>query len=101
MNEFSLHSEIKKWYLFPGDQFEVRLGNDICRYASRDLIIEVQTKNFSAIRGKLETLIKNYKVRLVYPLPEQKRITHIGKDNTVTRSENLQEKEDLLTYFVN
>jgi hypothetical protein len=58
MNEFSLHSEIKKWYSLPEDQFEVRLGNYIVDILRGDLIIEVQTKNFSAIRGKLETLIR-------------------------------------------
>ena len=99
MNEFSLHSEIKKWYSFPEDQFEVRLGNYIVDILRGDLIIEVQTKNFSAIRGKLETLIKNYKVRLVYPLPEQKRITHISKDNTVTSKRKSPRKGRLADLF--
>jgi hypothetical protein len=99
MNEFSLHLEIKTWYSFPEDLFEVRLGNYIVDILRGDLIIEVQTKNFSAIRGKLETLIKNYKVRLVYPLPEQKRITHISKDNTVTSRRKSPRKGRLTDLF--
>ena len=99
MNEFSLHSEIKKWYSLPGDKFEVRLGNYIVDILRGDLIIEVQTKNFSVIRAKLETLIKNYKVRLVYPLPEQKRITHISKDNTVTSQRKSPRKGRLTDLF--
>ena len=78
---------------------EVRLGNYIVDILRGDLIIEVQTKNFSAIRGKLETLIKNYKVRLVYPLPEQKRITHISKDNTVNSKRKSPRKGRLADLF--
>jgi hypothetical protein len=100
MNEFSLHSEIKKWYSFPGDQFEARLGNYVVDILRGDLVIEVQTKNFSAIRGKLETLIKSYKVRLVYPLPEQKWITHISKDNKVTSRRKSPRKGRLTDLFL-
>jgi hypothetical protein len=38
------------------------------------LIIEIQTRNFSAIKRKLEKLLTNHKVRLVYPIAAEKWI---------------------------
>jgi len=54
MHEFSLHLEIKKVYSLPGDQFEVKLGNYIVDILRENLVIEVQTKKFSAIKEKLK-----------------------------------------------
>ena len=82
MNEHSLHSEIKKVYSLPGDLFEVKLDNYIADILRGELVIEVQTKNFSALKEKLQTLVKTHQVRLVYPLPEKKCITHITKEGT-------------------
>jgi hypothetical protein len=80
MNEYSLHSEVKSAYSLPGDQFEVKLGNYVVDILRENLAIEVQTKNFSALKQKLQKLTDNYQVRLVYPLWERKWITHISKD---------------------
>ena len=48
-----------------------------------NLIIEVQTKNFSALKEKLQILTTNQQVRLVYPLVERKWITYVTKNNIV------------------
>ena len=72
MNEFSLHSEIKKVYSLPGDQFEVKLDNYIVDLLREKLAIEVQTKNFSALKEKLQVLTEIHPVRLVYPLTGKK-----------------------------
>lgn len=54
-----------------------------------ELLIEIQTKNFSSIKRKLEKLIVNHPVRLVYPIPRQKWITRLnlvdGEDIPVSR----------------
>ena len=99
MNECSLHSEIKKVYSLPGDQFEVKLGNYIVDILRGKLVIEVQTKNFSALKEKLQVLTKNYRVRLVYPLPEKKRITHITKDHIVLNTRKSPKKGRLTDLF--
>ena len=52
MNEFSLHSEIKKVYSLPGDQFEVKLDNYIVDILRGNLVIEVQTKEFFSPQRK-------------------------------------------------
>ena len=99
MNEVSLHSEIKKAYSLPGDQFEVRLDNYIVDILRGNLAIEVQTKNFSALKEKLQTLTKKYQVRLVYPLTEKKWITHVTKDQTVLDKRKSPRKGRLTDLF--
>jgi len=83
MNEHSLHSEIKKVYSLPGDVFEAKLDNYIVDILRGELAIEVQTKNFSAVKNKLQTLTKTHQVRLVYPLSENKWITYTTKNNRI------------------
>lgn len=99
MNEFSLHSEIKKAYSLPGDQFEVKLDNFIVDVLRGNLVIEVQTKNFSALKEKLQMLTKKYQVRLVYPLTEKKWITHVTKDQTVLDKRKSPRKGRLTDVF--
>jgi hypothetical protein len=99
MNEFSLHSEIKKAYSLPGDQFEVKLDNYIVDILRGNLAIEVQTKNFSALKEKLQMLTKKYQVRLVYPLTEKKWITHVTKDQIVLDKRKSPRKGRLTDLF--
>ena len=83
MNESSLHSAIKEWYSLPSDKFEVKIGQYVADIVRGDLIVEIQTMNFSAIRKKLENLVQKHKVRLVYPIAERKCIVHIDKSGKV------------------
>lgn len=99
MNEFSLHSEIKKVYSLPGDRFEVKLDNYIVDLLRENLIIEVQTKNFSALKDKLQVLTEKHQVRLVYPLPEKKWITHVTKDQIVLNTRKSPKKGKLTDLF--
>ena len=99
MNERALHSEIKKAYSLPGDQFEVKLDNYVVDILRGNLVIEVQTKNFSALKEKLQTLTEKHEVRLVYPLPEKKRITYLTKENFVINKRKSPKKGKLTDLF--
>ena len=87
MRETSLHSSIKDWYDLPGDRLEVSVGDFIVDIVRDDLLIEIQTKNFSAIRKKLESLVRDYDVRLVHPIPERKWIVRVAEwsDEVISR----------------
>ena len=78
MKESSLHSAIKEWYAIPGDRFEVNVDNFIVDIMRGNLLVEIQTRNFSAIKKKLESLIKGNRVRLVYPIPRRKWIVQVA-----------------------
>lgn len=74
--ESSLHSAIKEWYFLDGDKLEYRIDDFVVDIVRGDLLIEIQTANFSAIKPKLMRLLNKHKVRLVYPLPKEKWIVH-------------------------
>ncbi len=74
--ESSLHSAIKKWYGQKGDKLEAKVDGFIVDIKRGDLLIEIQTANFSAIKPKLSHLLNKHKVRLIYPIPKQKWIIH-------------------------
>lgn len=82
LRESSLHMALKEWYSEPGDKLEVPLDGYIIDILRGNLLIEIQTKNFSAIKKKLENLIKSHKVRLVYPISQDKWI--VCQDRTGT-----------------
>ena len=77
LNEKSLHAALKAWYLQPGDQTEVPVDGYIVDIVRGDLLIEIQTRNFSAIKAKLLTLTAQCPVRLIYPIAQQKWIVKL------------------------
>lgn len=97
MRERSLHSSLKDWYSLPGDRLEVRVDNFIIDIVRDDLLIEIQTKNFSAIKRKLQSLVRNYNVRLVYPIPIRKWIVRIAESNDETIGRRRSPKRGRLT----
>jgi len=76
-SESSLHLQLKEFYHQPGDKIEFHIDRFFIDIARNDFLIEIQTKNFSAIKEKLETLIKHHKVLLVYPIIQDKWILKI------------------------
>ncbi|MGD6934200.1 MAG: hypothetical protein ACQCN5_08345 [Candidatus Bathyarchaeia archaeon] len=99
MTEHSLHLAIKKAYSLPGDQFEVKQGNYIIDILRGNMAIEVQTKNFSAIKPKLQTLTQKQHVRLVYPLTERKTLTYINKTGQIIEKRKSTKKGILTDVF--
>ena len=99
MNESSLHSAIKEWYSLPRDKFEVKISQYVADIVRGDLIVEIQTMNFSAIRKKLENLVQKHKVRLVYPIAERKCIIHIDKSGEVVSRRKSPRKGKLTDLF--
>lgn len=103
INERSLHSQIKDWYSLETDDIEVKVGGYIIDIIRGDLLIEIQTGNFTSIRDKLRNLVENNKVRLVYPIPALKwvvRITTEGEEISRRRSPKKGKLSDLFTELV-
>jgi hypothetical protein len=80
LQERSLHDAIKKLYEGPGTQVEVAIEGYVVDVVKDGLLIEIQTRNFTAIKSKLFTLMKNHQVRLVYPIPSEKWIVRQSPD---------------------
>lgn len=74
LNEKPLHASLKQWYARPGDRFEVPVDGFVIDIVRDDLLIEIQTRNFSSIKSKLNKLARSHRVRLIYPIVQEKWI---------------------------
>ncbi|MCJ7650344.1 MAG: hypothetical protein MUP85_17180, partial [Candidatus Lokiarchaeota archaeon] len=92
LNESSLHRELKEIYKNPGDELEVKLGRYLIDIVRKNLLIEIQIKNFSAIRSKLEFLLQNHRVLLVHPIICDKWIMSVDLKNNKVMRRNLSPK---------
>jgi hypothetical protein len=99
MTEYSLHSEIKDWYMVSGDELEVKVEDFIVDILRGKLLIEIQTGNFSAIKKKLIQLLSNHQVRLVYPIAKLKWIVHVSRSGEFVRRRKSPKKGKLTDLF--
>jgi hypothetical protein len=81
LNEKPLHASLKQWYARPGDRFEVAVGGYVIDIVRDDLLIEIQTGNFSSIKSKLTNLVDSHHVRLIYPIAQEKWIIRPATDD--------------------
>jgi hypothetical protein len=68
LNEGSLHAALKADYALPGDEFEVPLDGFVIDIRRPDLLIEIQTGSFAAMGNKLDRLLGEHRMLLVYPI---------------------------------
>jgi hypothetical protein len=80
LSEKSLHSSLKDWYAQPGDRLETKLDGFHIDIVRKKLLIEIQTMNFSSQRRKLNSLVEKHRLRLVYPIAQEKWIVRLGAD---------------------
>jgi hypothetical protein len=85
LQETSLHVSLKDWYANPGDQLEQYVDGYVIDILREGTLIEIQTRNFSAIKPKLSRLIEQHKVHLVYPIAQKKWIIRVEKDGRLIR----------------
>lgn len=100
MTEYSLHSEIKHWYMASGDKLEVKVDDFIIDVLRENLLIEIQTENFSAIKKKLKKLLLNSnQIRLVYPIAQLKWIVHVSRSGEFVRRRKSPKKGKVTDLF--
>jgi hypothetical protein len=104
LNEKPLHASLKQWYARPGDRFEVTVDGFVIDIVRDDLLIEIQTGNFASIKSKLNSLVRYHRVRLVYPIVQEKWIVrsaaHNGKRAVRRKSPKKGRVEDLFWELV-
>lgn len=86
LGEKSLHAALKAWCARPGDQHEVGVDGYVIDLVRGDLLIEIQTGSFSAIKRKLTRLLDDHPIRLVHPIAREKWIVRLAADGQTTRS---------------
>lgn len=81
LNEKSLHASLKQWYARPGDRFEVAVDGFVIDIVRDDLLIEIQTGHFAAIKSKLARLVRSHRVRLIHPIVQEKWIVRLAGED--------------------
>lgn len=81
LNEKALHASLKEWCALPGDRFEVPVDGSVIDIVQGDLLLEIQTKSFSSIKSKLMRLARVHRIRLIYPIAEEKWIVKLPSDS--------------------
>ncbi|HEY72751.1 MAG: hypothetical protein B6I35_07045 [Anaerolineaceae bacterium 4572_32.2] len=77
-----MHAALKEWYAQPGDRFEVSVDGFVIDIVRGELLVEIQTGGFSAIKRKLTTLTARHPLRLVYPVAREKWIVKLAQDGS-------------------
>jgi hypothetical protein len=81
LNEKQLHASLKEWYAQPGDRFEVAVDGFVIDIVRDGLLLEIQTANIGSIKSKLRNLVRAHRIRLIYPIAEEKWIIKLVEDN--------------------
>ena len=87
LHESGLHSGLKAWYARAGDEAEVKLDGCVADLLRGDVVVEIQTHHFYAIKRKLLRLVEARPVRLVYPIALERWIVRMdaGHKNMLGR----------------
>lgn len=80
MGETTLHQQLKAIYAAQGGQTEAKLNGYLIDVQTPDLLIEIQTRNFGSLRPKLEALLPDHKIRIVYAIPQEKWLVKINAE---------------------
>lgn len=85
LNESNLHAALKRLVAPAGSRFEVPRNGYVIDALHGDLLIEVQTRNFGAMRTKLAALLPEHKVRLVLPVATTRWLVKHHDDSRTER----------------
>ncbi len=98
-NESTLHAQLKDWYAEDGDDLELAVDGYIIDLVRDNLLIEIQTGNFSAIKSKIRKLVKKHPLRLVYPIPAEKWLVYVNKRGKQIRRRKSPKRGDFTDLF--
>jgi hypothetical protein len=84
LREGPLHAAVKAALAQPGDRFEVPVGRFVIDLVRADgELVEVQTGGFGALGKKLDALLDEHRIRIVYPVAAELRIVRVDEHGQV------------------
>ncbi len=81
LSEKSVHAVLKNYYEPDEDHQEIPIENYVADIYANGEIIEIQTRQFNKLRGKLEAFLPLYQVTVVYPIPKEKWLIWIDEES--------------------
>jgi hypothetical protein len=86
LREGPLHASVKDWCARPGDRAEVRVDRWVIDLVRADgELVEIQTGGFGPLGPKLDGLLDAYRMRIMHPVPAERRIVRVDDAGEVTR----------------
>ncbi|MET0770089.1 MAG: hypothetical protein ABW081_09255 [Solirubrobacteraceae bacterium] len=84
LGEGPLHAAVKALLAEPGDRLEVPVGRFVIDLVRADgELVEVQTGGFGALGAKLDALLDEHRMRIVYPVAAERRIVRVDEHGEV------------------
>ncbi|MGN1314040.1 MAG: hypothetical protein ACI4VG_03385 [Lachnospiraceae bacterium] len=80
LSEKTIHAILKEYYRKKDCDTEVSIGNFVADIFTGEEIIEIQTRNFFALKKKLEFFLPLYPVTIIYPLARKKWLIWIDPE---------------------
>ena len=80
LSEKTLHAALKAYYEPDDESREVALGGFVADIVGEEGIIEIQTRGFERLRGKLEAFLEAARVTVVYPVAVERRLCWIDPE---------------------
>ncbi len=81
LGEKTLHAVLKRYYEPHGENHEVKIGGYVADIVGEQGIIEIQTRNFDKLRGKLAAFLPAARVTVVYPVAGLKWLCWVDKQS--------------------
>lgn len=81
LSEKTVHAILKNYYEPDEDHQEIPIQNYVADIYANGEIIEIQTRQFDKMRGKLTAFLPMYPVTIVYPIPREKWLIWIDEES--------------------
>lgn len=95
-NEKPLHAALKRWYADPEDQFEQPVGRYVIDIVQPHQLVEIQTRSFASMKGKLVELLETHPVRLVHPIAQERWLVKLAADGVTPQTRRKSPKRGTL-----
>lgn len=100
LREGPLHRELKLRLSGPNDAFEVQVDGYVIDLVRSDgELVEIQTGSFSPLRPKLDALLDRHRIRIVHPIPAERRIVRMSEDGEVLSTRTSPRRPGVATIF--
>lgn len=100
LGEGPLHAAVKHWLARPGDRLEVPTGRWVIDLVRADgELVEIQTGGFGPLGPKLDGLLDHHRMRIVYPVPAERRIVRVDTDGVILSERRSPKSRGALEVF--
>lgn len=99
-NESLLHEALKERYGAPADTLEAPVSGSVCDVLHADgSVTEIQTAHLGKLKTKLEKLLQDRNVRVVYPIAETLKLETRNSDGELISSRKSPKKGTIYQIF--